>query len=101
MPQSSLTQNMEWLWTLDDPEDFLVGRAPIGYAEYTAPEEETVIDLESADADTKAALMDEMSQKLAGHLLKAIAGMPEEALELFRDSLNETDWASILELVQE
>ena len=101
MPQSSLTQNMEWLWTLDDPEDFLVGRAPIGYAEYTAPEEETVIDLDSADADTKAALMDEMSQKLAGHLLKAIAGMPEEALELFRDSLNETDWASILELVQE
>lgn len=101
MPQSSLTQNMEWVWSLDDPEDFLVGRAPIGYAEYTAPEEETVIDLDSADAAVKAALMDELSQQLAGRLLKALDSLPEEALELFRDSLNETDWASIVELAQE
>lgn len=100
-PQSSLTQNMDWAWNLDDPEDFLVGRPPIGYAEYAAPGEETVIDLDSADDAAKAALMDELSQQLAGRLLKAVAGLPEEAVQLFRDNMNEADWASILELVQD
>jgi hypothetical protein len=83
MPPSSLTQNVDW--DTDDPEDFLVGKPPIGYTDHEAPAEETVVDLDYAQADETAALMDELVQNLAGSLLKAAAKLPEEATALLRD----------------
>ncbi len=99
MPPSSLTQNVDW--DTDDPEDFLVGKPPIGYTDHEAPAEETVVDLDYAQADETAALMDELVQNLAGSLLRAAAKLPEEATALLRDGLSEADWAAFLALLEE
>ena len=99
LPQSSLTQNLDW--EPDEPEDYLVGNPPTGYTAYTVPEEETTVDLDTISADELAALTDELSQRLAGHLLVAIAKLPEEATALIRDSLSESDYAAFLELLAE
>jgi len=99
LPQSSLNQNMDFDW--DGPEDYLVGKPPIGYTAYEAPEAEVTVDLDSASAEEIAALTDELTQRLAGHLLIAVAKLPDEATALIRDSLSEADYAAFVDLLDE
>lgn len=96
MPPSSLTQNLE----KDDPDDYLVGKPPINYTAYSAPDSKTVIDLDAADAQTLASLEAELSQNLAGKLLIAMSKLPEEATGLLRDNMSEEDYAAFLALVE-
>lgn len=99
LPQSSLTQNLDF--GKDEPEEYLVGKPPVGYTAYPVPEAETVIQLDTISAAETAALMDEMTQRLAGHLLSAIPLLPDEATALIRDNLFETDYAAFLELLED
>ena len=99
LPQSSLTQNLDF--GKDEPEDYLVGKPPIGYTAYAVPEEEIILDLDAISAEENAALLDEMTQRLAGHLLTAIAKLPDEATALIRDNLSEADYAAFLDLLDE
>lgn len=93
MPESSLSQNIE----TDKPEDYLVGEPPIGIADYRSPETMQVIDLDTTDQ--MDALMQELSQNLAGRLLIALAKIPEEDAALIRDNLSEEDYAAFLSMV--
>lgn len=99
LPQSSLNQNMDFDW--DEPEDYLVGEPPIGCTAYPVPEEEITVDLASASREDIDALVDEMTQRLAGSLLAAAAKLPPEASALIRDSLSDADWAAFLALLEE
>lgn len=99
LPQSSLTQNLDF--GKDEPEEYLVGKPPIGYTDYTAPAAETTVDLNSISDTELASLTDELTQNLAGHLLIAIARLPDEATALIRDNLSEADYAAFLELLEE
>lgn len=94
MPPSSLTQNQ---FSQDEPDDYLVGKPPVGYTSHTAPTTEQTVDLDALDEAGYAALMDELSQNLAGKLLAAMAKLPEEATALLRDNLSEADYAAFLE----
>jgi len=93
MPESSLNQNT----ASDKPEDYLVGEPPIGIADYKAPETMQVIDLDTTDQ--MPALMEELSQNLAGKLLIALAKIPEEDAALIRDNMSEEDYAAFLSMV--
>ena len=94
MPPSSLTQNLH----ADEPEDFLVGKPPIGYTAYTAPKSPVTVDLDTADESAMAVLMDEMSQNLAGKLLIALSKLPKEDAAILHDNLE--DYAAFLALVE-
>ena len=98
-PRSSLTQNLDL--GKDEPEEYLVGKPPIGYTAYTAPKENSVTDVDSAAPEEISALMDEMAQRLAGSLLTAIAKLPEDATALIRDNLSQEDYAAFLQLLEE
>ncbi len=93
-PESSLSQNAQ---APEKPEDYLVGKPPIGLVSYTAPEAMQVINLDQT-ADTDA-LMNELAQNLAGKLLIALTKIPEEDAALLRDNLSDTDYATFLEMV--
>ena len=99
LPQSSLTQNLNL--GPEEPEDYLVGKPPIGYTAYDAPAEDITLDVSALNAEELAALTDEMTQRLAGSLLRAIAELPQEASALIRDNLSEADWAAFLALLEE
>ena len=99
LPQSSLTQNINL--GPEEPDDYLVGNPPIGYTDYPAPQEETVIDLDSISAQERAALVDEMTQRLAGELLRSAARLPDSATALLRDNMSEADYAAFLDLLNE
>jgi len=94
MPPSSLTQNLE----KNDPDDYLVGKPPIGYTVHTAPDSRVTVDLDAEDG--MDSLMDELSQNLAGKLLIALSKLPEEDTALLRDSMSEEDYAAFLALVE-
>ena len=94
MPPSSLTQNLE----KDDPDDYLVGKPPIGYVRHTAPDSRVTVDLDAGE--NMDSLMDELSQNLAGKLLIALSKLPEEDTALLRDSMSEADYAAFLALVE-
>ena len=94
MPPSSLTQNLE----KDDPDDYLVGKPPIGYTAHTAPESRVTVNADEAEG--MDSLMDELSQNLAGKLLIALSKLPEEDTALLRDSMSEEDYAAFLALVE-
>lgn len=99
LPQSSLTQNLDF--GKDEPEDYQVGKPPIGYTDHSIPKEETTVELDTISTNELASLTDEMTQRLAGHLLTAIAKLPDEASALIRDNLSEADYAAFLELLDE
>lgn len=99
LPESSLNQNIDF--GMDEPEDYLVGKPPIGYTAHTVPEEETVIDLDSITPEAFDSLTDEMNQRLAGHLLRAIAKLPDDASALIRDNLSDEDYAAFLKLLDD
>ena len=94
MPPSSLTQNLE----TDEPDDYLVGKPPIGYTAHPAPENRTTVDLDAEDG--MDSLMDELSQNLAGKLLIALSKLPEEDTALLRDAMSEADYAAFMALVE-
>lgn len=96
MPPTSLTQNREGA---SSPSDYLVGQPPVGYTAYTAPDSPQTIDLDAADAQTREALLAEVSQNLAGKLLVALSKLPEENTALLRDLLSDADYAAFLALV--
>ena len=100
MPPSSLTQNLERDEKPEKPDDFLVGKPPIGYVSHTAPEKETVVELDTIDDESRAVLMDELSQNLAGKLLIALSKLPMEDSALLQDNMSEEDYAAFLALVQ-
>ena len=100
MPPSSLTQNMAEPEVQEKPDDFLVGKPPIGYESHTAPDEEQVVDLDTIDETSYADLMDEMSQNLAGKLLIALSKLPMEDSVLLQDNMSEEDYAAFLSLVE-
>ena len=93
-PPSSLTQNLE----KEAADDYLVGKPPIGYTAHTAPTDRVTVDLD-ADGDLSA-LMDEISQNLAGKLLIALSKLPGEDTALLRDAMSETDYAAFMALVE-
>jgi len=99
LPQSSLPQNLNM--GRDEPEDYLVGKPPIGYTDYLPPAEEQIIDLDGISAQEHAALMDELVQNLSGELLRIIARLPDEATALIRDNMSEADYAAFLDLLEE
>lgn len=102
LPVSSLNQNIDWSSDeAEEPEDYLAGKPPIGYAAYPVPETETTVQLDSASEGNLAALLDEASQRLGGHLLRAAAKLPEDAAALIRDLMNEADYAAFLALLAE
>lgn len=99
LPESSLNQNIDF--SNDEPEEYLVGKPPIGYTAYNVPENELAVELDSISPEQLAALRDEMNQRLAGALLKAVAKLPDEASALIRDNMSEADYAAFLELLEE
>ena len=99
LPDSSLNQNIDF--GKDEPEDYLVGKPPIGYTAHTAPESDTVVELDAISPEELSALRDEMNQRLAGTLLKAVAKLPEDASALIRDNMSEADYAAFLALLEE
>ena len=99
LPQSSLMQNMDVDLT-DDPNDYLVGKPPAGYESHTAPAQETVVDMDHLTAEESAALMDELSQNLAGKLIVAIAKLPESGSAILQDNLSQSDFAALLSLIE-
>lgn len=99
LPESSLSQNVDL--GKDEPEEYLVGKPPIGYTAYHVPEAETVVRLDDLSAEETSALTDEMTQRLAGYLLTAIAKLPDETAALIRDNLSEADYAAFLALLDE
>ncbi len=98
---SSLAQNMDVIW--DDPEqqDYLVGTPPLGLTAYAVPDAVTTVDLDTADEETKAALLDEMAQNGAGVLLIALGKLPGETLALLSDNMSEEDYAAFLAMLGE
>lgn len=96
-PQSSLAQNRD---EVTKPDDFLVGKPPIGYQSHTAPDVYTSIDLDTLSEDVFESLMDEMTQNLAGKLLVAMAKLPPDALALLADNLSDADFAAFLSLAE-
>jgi len=99
MPPSSLTQNMDEMEE-EEPDDFLVGKPPIGYESHTAPEEETTVELDTLAEADEAALLEELSQNLAGKLLIALAKLPAEDSLLLQDNMSEEDYAAFLSLIE-
>ncbi len=93
-PASSLTQNAE---TPEQPEEYLVGKTPIGLTSYSAPETMQIIDLD-ASPDLEP-IMGELTQNLAGKLLIALSKLPEEDSALLRDNMSDTDFATFLSMV--
>ena len=98
LPLSSLNQNMDF--ETDEPETYLVGKPPIGYTAYEIPQNDVTVDLDASSPEELSALMGEMTQQLAGRLLKAAARLPQEATALLRDAMSETDYAAFLELLE-
>ncbi len=99
LPESSLNQNIDF--GSDEPEDYLVGEPPIGYTAHNVPEDETVVELDSISAEELAALRDEMNQRLAGALLRAVARLPADASALISANMSEADYAAFLALLEE
>lgn len=99
MPASSLTQNLEEEETVE-PKKAQALQTPIGYVSHTAPESETTVDLDTLSEPDSAALMDELSQNLAGKLLIALSKLPAEDTALLRDNLSEEDYAAFEALVE-
>ncbi len=99
LPESSLNQNIDF--GKDEPEDYLVGKPPIGYTAHSVPESETAVELDSISPEALSALRDEMNQRLAGALLKAAAKLPEDASALIRANMSEADYAAFLALLEE
>lgn len=99
LPESSLNQNIDF--GKDEPEEYLVGKPPIGYIAHNVPENETAVDLDSISPEELAALRDEMNQRLAGVLLKAVAKLPEDASALIRENMSEADYAAFLAMLEE
>lgn len=99
MAESSLTQNIDF--GKDEPEDYLVGKPPIGYAAHTVPETETAVELDALSPEALAALRDEMNQRLAGSLIRAMATLPEDASALLRDNMSDADFAAFLAMLEE
>ena len=99
LPESSLTQN------LIDPSEQSgrewEGEPPIGYAAYELPDENETVSLDAAAPETLAALRDEMTQRLAGQLLIAIAALPEEAAALIRANMSDADFDAFLDLLND
>ena len=99
LPESSLTQN------LIDPSEQSgrewEGEPPIGYAAYELPDENETVSLDAAAPETLAALHDEMTQRLAGQLLIAIAALPEEAAALIRANMSDADFDAFLDLLND
>lgn len=94
LPQSSLTQNLDWGESKTAQKQAV--DPPIGYTAYAVPETETTVDLDTIRSATRDNLMDEMAQRLAGSLLKAIVSLPEESAALIRDSMSQEDYAELL-----
>lgn len=99
LPESSLTQNAEVPEPPAEPEDYLVGTPPVGMTAYTAPDAVQTVDVDSLTAEEQQALMDEMSQNLAGRLLLALARLPKEDLALIRNNMYDEDFSAFLSLI--
>ncbi len=74
--------------------DYLVGSAPAGLTEFTAPDAEATVSMDGATAATLQNLLTEAAQNLAGQLLRALAALPGEDNALLWDSMTETDLAA-------
>ncbi|MDD3213226.1 MAG: hypothetical protein PHY64_06115 [Eubacteriales bacterium] len=105
-PVSSLEQfaaNSESKATQDEQDaassPYLVGALPSGVKEYTVPDQNVVIDLDTADADTLQNLLAEAAQNLAGRMILAIAELPEEDAALLKDGMTDEDYAAFLALL--
>lgn len=99
LPESSLTQNIEEPEAPAEPQDYLVGTPPVGMTAYTAPDAMQTLDVDSLTAEEQQALMDEMSQNLAGRLLIALARLPKEDLALIQNNMYEEDFSAFLQLI--
>ena len=94
-PQSSLEQSLDEL----QPDDYLVGTAPIGLHSYNVPTAGKVVDLDYCDSSECDALLTEASQNLAGKWLLVVAKLPEEDRALWQDGMTDEDYAAFLALM--
>lgn len=81
------------------PDPHLVGAPPIGLNAYPVPAQSTQLSLDSLSGEGLEALLAELSQNLAGRLLKAFAGLPAEDTALLTDGLTPEDAAAFLGLI--
>lgn len=95
LTESSLDQTDE---ETETPE-YLVGSAPVGVTAYQAPATMQTVDLDTATQEQRDALLGEISQNLAGRLLKALAKAPREDLALLYDNMSDEDFDAFLQLV--
>ena len=76
-----------------------MGSAPVGVTTYQAPATMQTVDLDTATQEQRDALLGEISQNLAGRLLKALAKAPREDLILLYDNMSDEDFDAFLQLV--
>lgn len=98
-PVSSLDQNTDVLRDAAADNSYLVGAPPIGITPYTAPATPQTVDLDTANSEQTAALVEEMTQNAAGKLLIALAKLPGEPLALLTDLMTEADYQAFLSLL--
>lgn len=96
---SSLAQNTEVFGSEGGDPGYLVGSPPIGMTAYTVPQEVLMVDLDSAEPQQKAALLEEMAQNAAGALLIALGKLPGEPLALLTDLMTDADYQTFLSLL--
>lgn len=99
LPESSLTQNAEEPVKPAELQEYLVGTPPVGMTAYIPPETPQTVDVDSLTDEEQAALMDEMSQNLAGKLLIALARLPKEDLALLQSNMYDEDFSAFLSLI--
>jgi len=87
--------------TAADASAYLVGTAPAGLQTFTTPATATTVDLDSADAATLQALMQEAAQTLAGKMLVALGSLSGDDLAWLKDGMTDTDWAAFEALLGE
>ena len=76
-----------------------MGTPPVGMTAHTPPETPQTVDVDSLTDEELAALMDEMSQNLAGKLLIALARLPKEDLALLQSNMYDEDFSAFLSLI--
>lgn len=97
-PVSSLIQNEE-IVEGESPNDYLVGKTPIGLETYAVPSTVQTVDLDSASEAELESLLGELSQNLAGRLLIVLSKLPQEDVALLKDNMSEENYAAFLTLI--
>ena len=101
---SSVDQINEDLTKASEPTEetqsaFLVGVLPIGLKTYAIPQEQTTVDVDTANTATLQSLMAELAQTLAGKLVLAVSALPGDDGKILNDGMTSQDYAAFVAMI--